>query len=281
MKTNTLPSPWDLHYFREAAETQNLSRAAERLAVSQPALSLSLKRLEEQLETKLFSRKRDGLELTGSGRILYKQSQRLLEDWNQLRTDVNKSATEIAGRFRIGCHPSVAMYALKDALPRIYEKYEKIEMHLVHGLSRVICEQVISGKIEFGLVINPIAHPDLVIQKLMQDEVGFWKSSGSSEEVLIYDPSLVQAQNLLKKVKKTFKRTIVSDNLEVIAMLAKTGVGTAILPGRVAENHNLKRVKMNFSFQDTLAFVYRGDLFKTAATRLLIEEFKSLKTYSS
>lgn len=277
MKTNTLPNPWDLFYFRECAETQNLSRAAERLAVSQPALSLSLKRLEEQLDTKLFSRKRDGLELTDSGQILYRQSQKLIEDWNQLRSDVNQSATEIAGKFRLGCHASVAMYALKTILPKIYEKYEKIELHLIHGLSRVICEQVISGKIEFGLVINPIAHPDLVIQKLMQDEVGFWKSAGSKEDVLIYDPALVQAQNLLKKVKRTFKRTIVSENLEVIAMLAKTGVGTAILPGRVAENHQLKRVKTNFSFQDSLCFVYRGDLFKTAATRLLIEEFKALK----
>lgn len=277
IKTNTLPSPWDLHYFREIALTQNLSRASERLAVSQPALSLALKRLEEQLDTKLFARKRDGLELTAPGRILLQQSQALLENWKKMTVDIAKTQNEISGRFRLGCHASVAMYALKNVVPAIYRKFEGVELQLTHGLSRVVTEQVISGNLEFGLVINPIQHPDLVIHKLLKDEVGFWKSSHGSDDVLIYDPALVQSQNLLKKVKKTFRRTIVSDNLEVIAMLAKTGVGTAILPGRVAGHHDLKRVKVNFNFEDTLAFIYRGDLLKTAAIRALIEELKTSK----
>jgi LysR family transcriptional regulator, cell division regulator len=277
MKTNILPSPWDLHYFQEAAATQNLSRTAERLAISQPALSLSLKRLEETLDTKLFLRKRDGLELTESGQILLLQSQALLAGWKKLTVDISKTKEEVSGRFRIGCHSSVAMYALKSVIPEIYRKFPTIEIQLVHQLSRVICEQVISGNIEFGLAINPVAHPDLVIYRLLSDEVGFWKSEGAAEDVLIYDPALVQSQNLLKKVKKTFKRTLVSDNLEVLAMLAKTGVGIAILPGRVAEQHGLKRIKSNFRFEDTLSLIYRSDLIKSAATRALIEELKALK----
>lgn len=276
-KTNTLPNPWDLYYFQEIALTQNLSRAAERLAVSQPALSLAVKRLEDQLGAKLFTRKRDGLELTDAGRILLRQSHSLLEGWQKMTVDITKSQTGVSGRFRLGCHASVAMYALRNVVPTIYRKFEDIELQLMHGLSRVVAEQVISGSLEFGLVINPIQHPDLVIHKILKDEVGFWKSSGGSEDVLIYDPALLQSQNLLKKVKKTFRRTIISDNLEVIAMLAKGGAGTAILPGRVAENHDLKRVKVNFNFEDTLAFIYRGDLIKTAAIRALIDELKTLK----
>lgn len=280
MNINIYPNPWDLRYFQEIAQTGNLSRAAERLGVGQPALSLSLKRLEEALKVDLFARRNRGLILTTAGQRLLRETNHLLAAWEAIVSETQKTKTELTGRFKIGCHPSVAIYALKDVIRDLYKKYPAIEIELVHHLSRVICEKVISGNVDFGIVVNPIKHPDLLIQRLATDEVCFWTTPKSLQDVLIYNPDLLQSQALLTQLKKKhiFKRTIVSENLEVIATLAGRGAGVALLPSRVATTlaPHLKRVEAYPTFLDEISFIHRVDLPKTASTKALRDFLKSL-----
>jgi LysR family transcriptional regulator, cell division regulator len=281
MKNNIYPDPWDLRYFQEMAQTGNLSRASERLGVGQPALSLALKRLESGLGAKLFLRRNRGMVLTTAGRRLWREANGLLAAWDAVVSETAKSESELAGRFTLGCHPSVGIYALKDLLREIYQTYPGIEIQLVHGLSRVIAEGVISGTIDFGVAVNPIRHPDLVIQNLASDEVGFWRSPGGLEDVLIYNPSLNQSQMLLKRLKgrATFKRSIASENLELIATLAASGTGTAILPGRVVKAIApvLKKVGGMPAYTDVITVIYRADIPKSVATQCLIRALRAVK----
>ncbi len=280
MKNNSYPNPWDLIYFQEIALTENLSRAAERLGVAQPTLSLALSRLENQLGTKLFKRKSKGLSLTSSGEKLLKQCHHLLTAWESVVSETKKSQSELKGHFRFGCHPSVAIYALNPWLATFYKHYPGIEFHLIHDLSRVICEQIISGGVDFGLVVNPIPHPDLTIKILAKDEVAFWRTSKSNEDTLIYNPEIMQSQNLLKKIKNvSFKRSITSNNLEVIASLAKSGAGIAILPTRVAlmNSSELKRIPDLPVFQDSVAFVYRADIDKSESIKAILHFFRKIE----
>ena len=202
MNINIYPHPWDLRYFQEIALTLNLSRASERLGIGQPALSLALKRLEDALQVKLFLRRNRGLILTSAGQRLLREANRLLSDWEAVVSETRKSETELVGRYTLGCHPSVAIYCLKDVLRELYGSYPGIEIKLSHDLSRIICEGVISGSLDFGIVVNPIKHPDLVIHKLASDEVSFWRASNGLKDVLIYNPELTQSQSLLKKNQK-------------------------------------------------------------------------------
>lgn len=280
MNINIYPHPWDLRYFQEIALTLNLSRAAERLGVGQPALSLALKRLEECLQARLFLRRNRGLVLTAAGQRLLRETNRLLSDWEAILSETKRSQTELIGRYTLGCHPSVAIYCLKDVLRDIYASYPGIEIQLRHGLSRVICEGVISGDLDFGIIVNPIKHPDLVIHKLATDEVGFWKTNKGLDNVLIYNPELTQSQALLKKVRKKliFDRSISSENLELIATLAESGTGIAILPSRVvgAVAPKLRKVKNTPVYFDEVTFVHRVDLPKSASAECIIRSMKSL-----
>lgn len=278
---NTYPNAWDLKYFQEVAHTQNLSRAAERLGVGQPALSLAVKRLEDSLEVRLFVRRNRGLVLTSAGQRLLRESNKILSAWESVVSETKKSQTELVGRFTLGCHPSVAIYALKDVLRKLYEASSGIEIQLTHGLSRIITEGVISGNIDFGVVVNPVRHPDLVIHSLASDEVCFWKTSKSLSHTLIYNPELTQSQALIKKIKKHkgFERSIASDNLEVIATLAEAGTGIAILPSRVvkAVAPGLKRIEGFPHYVDQVTFIYRSDLPKTASAKHIIDLMKNLE----
>jgi len=279
MKTNTFPSPWDLRYFQEVARTENLSRAAERLGVAQPTLSLSLKRLEKMLHSQLFHRRSNGLKLTSAGQRLLNECNRLLADWENVVAEARKSQSELGGRFSLGCHPSVALYTLDPLLFDIYSRYPKIEIQLVHGLSRVICERVISGETDFGIVVNPVRHPNLVLHKLATDEVCFWRAPKALDDVLLYDPQLIQSQSILRAMKKKpFLRSLTSDNLEVLTMMTRSGLGIGILPTRVAHTlaPELKKVPDFPSYNDEISFIYRSDIQKTASVKALIERFKKL-----
>lgn len=210
---------------------------------------------------------------------LLRECNRLLADWESVVSETRKSETEVIGKYRLGCHPSVALYALDPFLKNLYQEQAGLELELIHGLSRVVCEGVVSGKIDFGLVINPTPHADLVIVELAKDEVTFWRSSKCLPSVLLCNPELFQTQSLLKKAKgMRFERTVASESLEVLTSLAKSHVGTAILPERIVKilAPSLAKVEGAPSFQDRLALVYRSDLRKTAGAKVILAGLKSL-----
>lgn len=280
-----MPSPNELVYFIEVAETLNISRAAERLGISQPTLSLSLQKLESTLGRQLFIRTKAGVQLTRAGTKLVSQARNLIWEWDKIQSDALKDESEIRGRYVLGCHPSVALYSLPRLFPKLLEAHPLLEIKLHHDLSRRITEDVISFKIDFGIVVNPWQHPDLIIKPLWKDEVSLWVSPRpsplqdpkSGKAVLVCDPDLLQTQSILKQLSKkgfTFQRTITSSSLEVIATIIESKGGVGVLPARVAtrlKERPLRRLPGNDQpkFQDSIALVYRADAQKSKASRAL------------
>lgn len=260
-----LPSGSDLQYFVTVAQLGSLSKAATHLGIAQPSLSLAMQRLESNLGTSLFVRSRQGVKVTKAGEKLLSDSRDLLQRWEQLRSDVLSTTNEVRGRFAVGCHPSVAIYSLPLFLPRLLKDNPALEVHLVHDLSRAITQKVISLEIDMAIVVNPVAHADLVIKSLTKDEVTLWRSSNlKNEDILICEPSLLQTQDILRKLAKQgrhFKRTIECSNLEVIVHMATSGTGYAILPARVAqeEKTHLKAVSGAPKFSDEVCLIYRSE----------------------
>ena len=285
-----IPSATDLHYFLEIAETRNMSRAAERLGVSQPALTLAMVRLEESLEQPVLLRGKTGVQLTKAGEKLVNQARNLLFEWERIKSEAMRDENELAGRYSIGCHSSVAMYTLPFCLPKILEEFPNLQLSVIHDLSRKVTENVISFKTDYGIVVNPVPHPDLVIKYLYEDKVSLWTGPGSSKTqnlksgrgVLILEPELLQTQDILKQLAKRkilFSRTISSSNLEVITALVAAGAGIGILPGRVAtriRSQNLKPVDSGVSFLDRIALIYRADAQNSEASRVLARKIFEL-----
>lgn len=282
------PSPTELNYFLEVANTSNISRAAERLGISQPTLSLAIRRLEDSVGTPLLIRTKAGVQLTKGGQKLVSRARNLLQEWEKVRSEAVTDDDKISGIYTIGCHPSVGIYSL-GFLAGLLQRNPGLEVKLCHGLSRKITEDVISFKVDFGIVVNPVRHPDLVIRPLLKDEVGFWVASAptptqnpySGAGVLICDPELLQTQSLMKQLserKAKFARTITSSNLEVITSLVADGAGVGILPGLVAERFRglgLKRLPELPKFQDRICLVYRADAQSTATGRFIAKEIET------
>ncbi|WP_105170052.1 LysR family transcriptional regulator [Pseudoalteromonas sp. T1lg23B] len=280
------PSFDDLSYFEEVANTQNLSRAAQRLGITQPSMSAAIKRLEQSFNTQLVIRSRNGVKLTRAGIALAEHSRKFMADWEQLQANVIRAGTDMLGTFSIGCHPSVALYTLPNLLPALKNKYPNLKLNFVHDLSRKITEQVIGCEIDFGLVINPVRHPDLVIHKLLLDEVTLWRgptfdgTANAKERVILYcDPNLKQSQALLKVIDLNKFQVEHSNNLEVIACLVAKGIGLGILPQRVANKSSepLHRYEHNDAMViDELCLIHRFDIQNSTVSHNLKQEIKAV-----
>lgn len=276
-------SAHDLNVFLELCQSKNLTRASEKLGLSQPALSHALKRLEEKLGTALFERSKNGLRLTRPGERLEHKGRALLAEWDSVHHYVREEENQVSGVYKIGCHPSVAIYSLPHFLPDLLRDFPLIDLRLVHGLSRTIAEQVISHKLDLGIVVNPPRHPDLVIKELCQDEVSVWVSKKKERSpVIICDPNLLQTQWVLRQLEKVglrFSRTIHSSNLEVISHLVASGCGAGILPTRVVRTVVPDTLVLAHPkaprFTDKICLIYRPELKKNLGGRSLIERVQS------
>ena len=261
----------DLKYFQELSKTKNISRAAERLGISQPSLSLSVKRIEASVGTPIIYRNKKGVTLTPAGKEVLKKSSQLLGLWEEVIKSAKSSVNEVEGNISLGLHPSVGLYTLQYFIPQLLKKFPKLEFKFIHDLSRKINEQVISMEIDIGIVVNPVRHPDLVIHHLCQDEVTFFTGKKKTimndpyngNAVLICDTDLSQSQSLLKKIQNKgikYSRVITTSNLENITSMTIQGAGIGILPTRVSkifgENKTVK-IHNAPKFMDEICLLYR------------------------
>lgn len=271
-------NPTDLKYFIELSKSQHVSLAAERLGVSQPALSHCMKRMELELNLRLFIRSKKGITLTAAGRRLFESAQSLVQQWQEVTLAARNEMLEVSGVIRLGCHTAVAQYTLPRFLPQFLKSNPQVSFQLQHGLSRYINESIISDQLDIGLVVNPTPHPDLVIKEILKDQVTVWQSSANlNPDILFLDPSLLQSQSLLKKMSRTqlqFSRKIESSSLEVIAQLVVAGAGCGLLPSRVMRafaGRDVNKLKQAPTFEDRICLVFKPEFRKMKRGQALIE----------
>jgi len=276
-----LASHNEIIYFLEVASTENISKAATRLGITQPTLTQSIKKLEQTLGHELLIRSKSGVQLTKAGKLFLKESRQLIEQWENLKKSINQDNDEIRGQYTIGCHPSVALYTLPYILPKLLRENPHLDIKLEHDLSRIITDEVISYNVDIGIVINPIKHPDLIIKKLKADDVTLFKSKelagNKVNKILITDPDLMQSQTIMSKLRKTeyidFKRLYTS-SLETATKLCFSGCGYAILPTLVTEEvcpGKLEKVKGAPVFKDELCLIYRVENKNSKALQEIIK----------
>jgi LysR family transcriptional regulator, cell division regulator len=268
----------DIKYFIEVAKTGHLTRASERLGITQPALSHCLRRIEDELKASLFVRSKKGMTLTRSGELLLQSSQNLIQSWDDIFKSIQSESAEAKGLIKFGSHSAVAQYTLPLFLGQFLKSYPKIHIELNHGLSRHMTEHVVSSQLDVAIAVNPVAHPDLIIKEIYKDEVSLWRSKKClNRDVLITEPNLLQTQDIISKMNKRgfeFQRTIESPSLEVIANLVSHGVGCGILPERVLKAfdiHKYEKIKDSPVFSDRVCLVYKSEFRKTERGRVFID----------
>lgn len=267
----------DIRYFITASETLNITRASEIIGISQPALSYSIKRLENEIGGQLLIRLKNGIQLTKLGEEFKTRSRRLMYEWEQAQNLANPESGCIHASYSFAIHPSVALYCMEHFMPKILKELPNLDLKFMHGLSREMTEKVISWEADFGIVVNPIKHPDLVIKKLCTDDVTIFYKKNAIDK-LILDHNLNQSQYILKKLgkKHSFQGQVHSTNLEVVAKMTSLGLGYGLLPSRVAKQYpELKALKEAPVFKDEICLVFRPEKHNNIVSKKIINNISS------
>lgn len=145
-----------LRHFIALAETLNFHRAAERLHMTQPPLSASIRRLEAQLGVALFARNRRGTELTLAGAAALDDARRAVFHGEQFARAAQAASRGEAGTLRVGFVGSATYALMPRVLPRFRKRYPGVQLALVESTTARIVERVESGDIDVGLVRFPL-----------------------------------------------------------------------------------------------------------------------------
>lgn len=269
----------DLENFAATASCPTMGEASRKLGMSQPALSESIQRLEEDLGAAVFYRSRSGIQLTPNGRLFLTKVQSLLASVQNLEITPQPSNVFGGQSISIGCHLTVAAYTLPTALGDLSKKAPDFNIELRHDFSRNIQMEVQRGRLDVGIVINPVKVPDLVITKLSYDTVAVWK--GNSDEIpsrLIYDPHLFQSQAILKKWKNRPQKSIETDGLDLICRLTGKNLGYGIIPAKAVELSGVKLQQVSSlpTYKDEIALVYRPEFGRSKAEKSVLEVLRSV-----
>lgn len=160
-----------LRYFVAVCEFRNLSHAADHCNTAASALSHHVSRLEEELETKLFTRKPRGMEPTASGLKLLAHAQLILSAFETATSDVRLGQAEISGNISIGMPYSV-INVIGGALMRtVIEDLPKVRLLIREGLSGVTYAALRKGDIEAALIFNPAPDSQTIRTPLIEEEL--------------------------------------------------------------------------------------------------------------
>ncbi len=148
-----------LRYFLEIAREENMSRAAEKLHVSQPTLSRTMKELEEELGKQLFTRSNYSIHLTEEGMLLRKRAEDLLEMADKITEEFSSMNDEtISGEIYIGCAESHLVKYLARAINNVHQLYPDIRYRITSGDTKQVTEKLRKGLYDFAFIVEP---PDL------------------------------------------------------------------------------------------------------------------------
>lgn len=227
----------DLNLFKiflEVAKKGSISKAANDLFVSQPAISYSIKILEEQLNCKLFNRNSKGVELTANGHKLLFYVESAYNTINTGAKILKESKNMINGEIRIGVPTHIGIFLLSKYIQKFIEKYPGIKFYIVNKSTVEMVDLLEKRKIDLIIDSYPIdsTRGDIVLEKLIEVDncfVGNYKYKNIAEKVrkieemqkypLLLPPKITSTR---KALEDTIKDRI--DNLEAIVDVPTTEV---------------------------------------------------------
>jgi DNA-binding transcriptional LysR family regulator len=277
-----------LRYFRAIADVGNLTAAAKKLGVAQSTLTAAVKKLEEHLDSKLLLRNPRGVTVTSTGRALATSASDILALVDEAEQRIRGLESEDLGKFVIGCHESLGTYFLPAFMRAFLDERPGIEIGVWNGTSADVRQAVLDRIVHFGLVVNPLAHDELVMVEAFRDAVAIMArrdglaDTDTREQIharlrtdpLIYAARVDQCQQIVHQLAGLDllpTRLITTGDLELTKSLVLAGLGVGILPRRVANyGHPGELVILHPSLPeipDRILLCFRADAHRTAAWR--------------
>jgi len=192
-----------LEFFRKVVEEGSFSKAAERVYRTQPAVSIAIRRLEEEIGAPLFERSQKTPALTDVGQLVYDYAKRILSLRDQALDGVAELKSLKRGRVRIGANESTSHYLLPQIILDYRKRYPQVKVEIFGHSSDHLSREVLDGKVDFALMAFDPVDSDLESFPVLKDEL-----------VLIMHPNHPLAKRAAVTVEELGKESFVAHNVK-------------------------------------------------------------------
>ncbi|EFS02474.1 LysR family transcriptional regulator [Listeria seeligeri FSL S4-171] len=173
-----------LRTYIRVVELKSFTKASEELHISQPAVSLQLKKLEQQYDTELIYRQAKKFVLTATGEMLYHRAKQLEGLYKQVEDEISLYHHHLKGRLRIGASFTIGEYYLPKVIAKFHALYPDITIELIIENTAKIADKVELLQVDTGLIEGQISKKDLEISAFLDDEMCIvGPANGSMEEI--------------------------------------------------------------------------------------------------
>jgi len=243
----------ELRYIVAVARERHFGRAAEASFVSQPTLSVAVKKLEEELGVMLFERGPGEVTVTPAGQKIVAQAQRVLEEAAQIKDLAAAGRDPLAGALRLGAIYTIGPYLLPKLIPILRKSAPAMQLHIQENFTHRLAEALKSGEVDVILIALPFDEPGIETRAVYDEPFLVAVPKGhpwehrkrvSSEELtkeslLLLGEGHCFRDQVLEFCHTTRTRAIEGGSLETIRHMVASGVGVTVLPATsVSPNGN-------------------------------------------
>lgn len=238
----------ELRYIVALAQERHFGRAAEKCFVTQPTLSLAIKKLEDELGVLLFERNKSDVIVTGVGEAIIGQARRVLEEAQRIHQLAKAGGDQLSGPIRLGVIPTIGPYLLPELVPALRKLAPNMPLSLEENLTGNLAPMLRQGDIDAALIALPFAVPNVTTKVLYEETFRVVVPSGhpwakkkkikpgdlSDENLLMLNTGHCFRDQVLEacpgQAPDALQDGRAGSSLETIRAMVASGLGVSVLP---------------------------------------------------
>src|SRR5271163_462933 len=234
-----------LRYFDALVRHGHFGRAAEACSISQPALSMQIKEMEETLGGVLLERRARQIALTKFGEELLHRVRDILRSVDELGDFARASRDRLAGRLRVGMIPTIAPYLLPKVIENLARMHPELDIHVRETLTPKLIQELAEGRLDTAIVALPVSEPSLVEVALFSEHFLLVRP-GEDEGTPVPSSTMLRAMRLLLleeghcfrdqalafcKMQSSPPREVLdASSLSTLVQMVSAGIGVTLIP---------------------------------------------------
>lgn len=201
-----------LKVFRAVAEHLNFRKAAEHLFLTQPAITLQIKALENDLGVRLFDRSANRVTLTAQGSILLSYANKIAHLAAEAQQKLSSDDGQFSGGLSLGVSTTIAQYVLPRLIGAFLSEHPRVQLSLHSGNTEEVVKLLVDGKVSIGLIEGPARERGVYVEPFMRDELVLIAPPIS--DAARFSPQQLLASSLLMREQGSGSRRVVETALE-------------------------------------------------------------------
>ncbi|AKX47462.1 LysR family transcriptional regulator [Thiopseudomonas alkaliphila] len=249
----------ELRYIVTLAQEQHFGRAAERCHVSQPTLSVGVKKLESELGVLIFERSKNAVRLTPVGEGIVAQAQKVLEQAQMVKELAQAGKNQLAAPLRVGAIYTIGPYLFPRLVPSLHQEAPEMPLYIEENFTHVLRDKLRNGELDAIIIALPFQDADILTKALYEEpfyvlmpaDHAWTKKQTIPSELLnsksllllgeghcFRDQVLEACPTVMQEADLNKYTTVEANSLETIRHMVASGLGVSVLPQSAVKSHH-------------------------------------------